>query len=750
MSIRKILNSTFSAIFNSGNKKKRISQEVLKEAVLTRQDVIDAYRALLKRDPESEDCFSGRVGLMTKSALVQEILNSQEYSQHSEKNEINFIVIGNCHAESYRKIIESASGLGGMIWPISKVDKIFEKKELFLDNFEKSKYIFITENHPNDLAIKLSDEFGVGEKIRFLPTFLIRFMHPDLIYVHKKSGGHIRPIYNSRIVFFSYLLGLSEREAFSFFNKKCFSKLGYYDVLSIDRQVIAGISMSLGIPAGNIFENLVSRKQSFMHSINHPKIDLLREVVFNFFDREGIDYSKAATAGLADPLFEADTFPIYPEIGQFFGLDGEYRFKIHSTWIQGAKEAKVLDLREFIQFQYANFSKIDLNDIDLSEHEQSLFEKFKSLVGVFKTTSSNLAKLSIAEEHPYKGLPTYQFWRKSVSALDRCDVDPVVKPKFSICTEDKVATAGSCFAQHISKKLNEDGFNFFVTEISDAPDALENNYGVYSARYGNIYSTSQLLQLFERAYDRFIPQDEAWSNAAGKWIDPFRPQIQKDGFASLEELRSARAQHFSAVRTMFEQADVFVFTLGLTEVWRSKLDGAVFPLAPGVAGGVMDEDKYEFVNLGVEEVRRDLQIFINLLSVVNPNVRVLLTVSPVPLVATYESRHVLSSSTFSKSVLRVAADTICKENENVDYFPSYEIITGNHNQGKFFEEDLRTVKNEGVNQVMKIFMRNYTDHHEDIIKSGKKLLNNGIQKTMVIADYMKNSQIVCDEQALDV
>ena len=39
---------------------------------------------------------------------------------------------------------------------------------------------------------------------------------------------------------------------------------------------------------------------------------------------------------------------------------------------------------------------------------------------------------------------------------------------------------------------------------------------------------------------------------------------------------------------MFEQSEIFIFTLGLTEAWRSKKDGAVFPLAPGVSAGSFD------------------------------------------------------------------------------------------------------------------------------------------------------------------
>ena len=60
--------------------------------------------------------------------------------------------------------------------------------------------------------------------------------------------------------------------------------------------------------------------------------------------------------------------------------------------------------------------------------------------------------------NPYSGLPNYQYWRKSVSRVDPHMFDPVVSPRFKIKSSDRVATAGSCFAQHISRKLRESGF----------------------------------------------------------------------------------------------------------------------------------------------------------------------------------------------------------------------------------------------------------------------------------------------------
>src|SRR5690349_14915994 len=101
--------------------------------------------------------------------------------------------------------------------------------------------------------------------------------------------------------------------------------------------------------------------------------------------------------------------------------------------------------------------------------------------------------------HPYSDLPDHRFWRPGLAAVERHRLDPVVHAKFRIGPQARVATAGSCFAQHISRRLQAIGFHYFVAE--DAPALSDEarrarNYGVFSARYGNVYTARQLLQLF--------------------------------------------------------------------------------------------------------------------------------------------------------------------------------------------------------------------------------------------------------------
>lgn len=305
-------------------------------------------------------------------------------------------------------------------------------------------------------------------------------------------------------------------------------------------------------------------------------------------------------------------------------------------------------------------------------------------------------------DNPYRGYPDHAFWSRSVAGQPGEAVQPVVRPGFAIAPGDRIATAGSCFAQHISRTLQSEGYDYLVTESGDAA----RHYGVYPARFGNIYTPRQLLQLFQRAYGLFTPREGEWKQGDA-WVDPFRPQVEPGGFASPEVLQVDRETHLAAVRTMFETADVFVFTLGLTEAWISAEDGAVFPSAPGVAGAPAVADHIHPHNFTVAEAAEDLRAFIDLARTLNPNLRILLTVSPVPLIATFTGQHVLSATTWSKAVLRVAAGMVAEALPLVDYFPSYEIVTGAHNGHRFWADDLRSVTPEGVAVVMAEFKRAY-------------------------------------------
>lgn len=352
--------------------------------------------------------------------------------------------------------------------------------------------------------------------------------------------------------------------------------------------------------------------------------------------------------------------------------------------------------------------------------------------------------------NPYSNLPTSSFWSRAVARLKPELVDPVTHVPFVLDQDDFIATAGSCFAQHIARTLVDSGYNYLVTE--DGPAEL--NYGVFPARFGNIYTTRQLLQLFQRAYGLFEPEENAWQLANGKFVDPFRPRVVPEGFNTVGDLEEDRKLHLRAVREMFERASVFIFTLGLTEGWRSKSDGASVPLAPGVHGGADRIGDFEFHNAGVMEMVGDMREFLDLLKTVNPSIKTILTVSPVPLIATYTDAHVLTATSYSKSALRVVAEEVVRDTGFITYFPSYEIVTAQHNKGLFFAEDLREVRPEGVRHVMSIFKKHFLDGSvQGNTKSGGEVsdlrprgsINAGADDAADEQLY----QVICDEEAIE-
>ncbi len=352
--------------------------------------------------------------------------------------------------------------------------------------------------------------------------------------------------------------------------------------------------------------------------------------------------------------------------------------------------------------------------------------------------------------HPYMQIPDYARWSRALGKSSIADFDPIVDFPFQIRRDEKVATAGSCFAQHIANQLIEIGFNYFVVEdghpIGNEALRRRYNYGTFSARYGNIYTPRQLLQLVQRAFDGRAEYEDYWVTSGG-FIDPMRPAIQPRPFETLRELQLDRIQHLRAVQRMFEELDYFVFTLGLTEAWIAKSDGTVYPVCPGVAGGVFDSNKYCFKNFSIQEVIDDLKEAIERIQSVNRKARFILTVSPVPLVATAEPNHVLVSTTYSKSVLRVACEEIVRTNRNhIAYFPSYEIIVGNYNRGSYFAQDLRSVTDDGIRHVMRLFTAHASTNaavHRTDQPSVKREDN-------FLAQALLSQQVVCEEELLEL
>lgn len=346
--------------------------------------------------------------------------------------------------------------------------------------------------------------------------------------------------------------------------------------------------------------------------------------------------------------------------------------------------------------------------------------------------------------HPYENLGPHAYWKTAVAQPGAEGLTGLWQPKFKIEGDAPIVTAGSCFAQHIGKALAGRGYNWMDCEPAPpfllGETARDHGYGVFSFRTGNIYTPNMLLQWLRMAFGGDVKKAEVWCQD-DRWFDPLRPAIEPGGFASRDELFEARAATCHALRRAVSDARVFVFTLGLTESWLNADTGLEYAMCPGTAAGTFDADQHTFLNRNLRGVSRTLGTVLRLLKRRNPKLKVLLTVSPVPLTATASDKHVLTATSYSKSVLRAAAGLASDEFAMVDYFPSYEIITHPVFQGRFFEDNLRSVRPEGVETVMKHF---FADQARTFGKP-KMVAGTGQSDAPVLVE----EDVRCEEELLD-
>ncbi len=348
--------------------------------------------------------------------------------------------------------------------------------------------------------------------------------------------------------------------------------------------------------------------------------------------------------------------------------------------------------------------------------------------------------------NPYFNLPKHQYWKSGVSDVKGLVDIEVFQKKWTIEKNEKIMTAGSCFAQHIGRELK--ALNFNVMDVERAPvnlpqsESLDYGYGMYSARYGNIYTVRQLLQLLKESIGLITPKDFVWIDGDGQYRDAFRPNIEPKGDYFSIDVITKRALHLNKVRYLFENLDILVFTFGLTESWINNEESLIYPTAPGtICGKYVLGGRYSFKNFTYLEVLEDFLEFKKLLESINPKkIKYLLTVSPVPLTATAVPQHVLLSTTYSKAVLRSVVGDLANRFSEIDYFPSYEIISNPYSAQIYYEKNLRSVTSAGVANVMSVFKSHFVAFTTPVSVQDKSGANSVIDA---------GKKVICEDALLD-
>ena len=316
----------------------------------------------------------------------------------------------------------------------------------------------------------------------------------------------------------------------------------------------------------------------------------------------------------------------------------------------------------------------------------------------------NRAQNHYGRWHEKGALPYQPNGRLAFQRLRQPLFVPAIRPAFILQREDKLFAIGSCFARGIESALVEQ--EMAVLSRAAEFDSFPSINNEMKLGFTNKYSTFSIYNELRWALDpaEEFPRESLVDIGNGVFYDPHtNPALQ---LAGLEET-IRRREIIESVTRRVAQCRVVIVTLGLVEVWRDKIANVFVNTAPIPPALHRHPDRYEFHITNFTENFSNLEHIHTLLSRFgHPDVQVVVTVSPVPLEATFSSEDVVIANTYSKSILRAAAQEWAATHKNVHYFPSYEIVQ-NSERKVTWEEDLRHVKGEVVYHIMNLFLRHY-------------------------------------------
>ena len=260
------------------------------------------------------------------------------------------------------------------------------------------------------------------------------------------------------------------------------------------------------------------------------------------------------------------------------------------------------------------------------------------------------------------------------AAVRKYVIAGAVPPAPVITPSSNVITLGSCFAENLAISLRERGLDVFFQKRSEDLD--------------NLYATSEFV-------DAIVSDRETTSN-------PF----------ALEKGQT------KAVRHRFLTADSVILSLGVSAAYFSRATGEfVMPSTSSDSKHLFAASSH-FRMLSVSENFRKLRNIVQQLRALNSSVKIVLTVSPVPLAATFDRPSAVQADAVSKSTLRLTVEELLAEGlPDVYYWPSFEVVRwlGAHAPREappiFGADDKSTrhVSQWAVDMIIRLFLEHYAE-----------------------------------------
>jgi hypothetical protein len=246
-----------------------------------------------------------------------------------------------------------------------------------------------------------------------------------------------------------------------------------------------------------------------------------------------------------------------------------------------------------------------------------------------------------------------------------------------LSSQAKVVTLGSCFAQNVANVLKGYGVSANTLGIGEL-----------------INSTFANRALLEWAIGEENPSHE--------------PSV-------INVLKSFVGKSPDKFITMIKQADILIFTLGVAPAFFDKETGLFHLASPNEGAAHLLKTK-EFRTTTVDENVQNLDYIVSALRKLNPELKIIFTVSPVPLFASFEYESAIQADCISKSTLRLAIDTLIKKSaSDIIYWPAFEVVRwlGAYIPNMYGQEDgtSRHVSEHAISAIIKAFIKKFGDEN---------------------------------------
>jgi hypothetical protein len=279
-----------------------------------------------------------------------------------------------------------------------------------------------------------------------------------------------------------------------------------------------------------------------------------------------------------------------------------------------------------------------------------------------------------------------------------------VTKRFDIAEGSSIFAMGSCFAREIELALAK--ANFKILSFDDAvmgSDLFQGRNGDGAGSFLFRYTTASMKMEISRVLGAIdVPDDKLLVGEPESLLDLNFGGLCVRGNL---DLIAARRRAIKDVGQGLKVADVVVLTLGLTEAWFDTEAGLYINAAPDLPL-LRRSKRFEMHSLTFQENYQNVKDCIALIRAHNPNAKFVITVSPIPLQATFTGKDIVVANMRSKSTLRAVAAAIEEEDDSVLYFPSYEMVM--YSKRDFaWKGDMRHVRRPMVEKIIALFKRTH-------------------------------------------